>query len=101
MAADERPARLPRVATDKPTKIAIVGTGGRLGAALAREYGRDAEIIGFNRAQLDLADPELLRRTLELLAFDLMINCAAQTHVDRCETERAEAFAISRASLSV
>lgn len=32
---------------------------------------------------------------LDPLDFDLMINCAAQTNVDRCEREPAEAFALN------
>jgi dTDP-4-dehydrorhamnose reductase len=76
-------------------RIAIVGAGGRLGAMLARAYAADADVIGFNHAQLDLANAEQLRRTLEPLEFDALINCAAQTNVDRCETEPAEAFAIN------
>ena len=62
---------------------------------LARVYAADADVIGFNHAQLDLANAEQLRSTLEPLEFDVLINCAAQTNVDRCETERAEAFAIN------
>ena len=37
------------------TKIVILGTGGRLGAALAREF-KEFDITGFNREQLDLSD---------------------------------------------
>lgn len=72
-----------------------MGAGGRLGAALAREYVRDGEVIGFNRAQLDLGAPDQLRSTLEGLEFDALINAAAQTNVDRCETHQEEAFALN------
>ncbi len=75
--------------------IAIIGAGGRLGAALAREYGDESEVSGFNHAQLDLADPAALRSRLGALRFDLLINCAAQTNVDRCEREPEEAFALN------
>jgi dTDP-4-dehydrorhamnose reductase len=76
-------------------RIAIVGAGGRLGAMLARVYADDADVFGFNHAQLDLAEAKQLRSTLDPRKFDVLINCAAQTNVDRCETERAEAFAIN------
>ena len=46
-------------------RMVIVGSGGRLGAALVCEYARDDEVVGFNHAQLDLAAPERLRSTLE------------------------------------
>lgn len=76
-------------------RIVIVGAGGRLGAALAREYGRDFDVVGFNHAQLDLGAPEQMRETLGRLEFDALINTAAQTNVDRCETHQEEAFALN------
>jgi dTDP-4-dehydrorhamnose reductase len=76
-------------------RIVVVGAGGRLGAALVREYGRDFEVVGFNRAQLDLGAPEQLRSTLGPLDFAALINAGAQTNVDRCETHQEEAFALN------
>ena len=79
----------------KKNKIVVVGAGGRLGAALAREYGREFYVVGFNHAQLDLGSPKKLRSTLESFDFDVLINAAAQTNVDRCETNSQEAFALN------
>jgi dTDP-4-dehydrorhamnose reductase len=76
-------------------RIVVVGAGGRLGAALVREYAREFEVVGFNHAQLDLGTPEQLRSTLESLDFDALVNAAAQTNVDRCETHPEEAFALN------
>jgi dTDP-4-dehydrorhamnose reductase len=76
-------------------RVAVIGSAGRLGAALAREYAREHEVVGFNRGQLDLADPAQIRRALEAVEVDIVINTAAQTLVDRCETEPEEAFAIN------
>jgi dTDP-4-dehydrorhamnose reductase len=76
-------------------RLVVVGAGGRLGAALARQYADDFDVVGFNHAQLDLGKPEQLRETLGALEFDALINTAAQTNVDRCETEQAEAFALN------
>ena len=79
----------------KRNKIVIVGAGGRLGAALAREYAGEYDVTGFNHAQLDLGKPEQMRQRLGAIGFDALINTAAQTNVDRCETEREEAFALN------
>ena len=79
----------------RSSKIVVVGAGGRLGAALVREYAPAHEVVGFTRAQLDLADSAGMRASLEPLDFDILINTAAQTLVDRCETHREEAFAIN------
>lgn len=77
-------------------RIVIVGAGGRLGAALAREWGRGAdEIIGLNHAALDLADSAAIKRALQPLSFDALVNCAAVTNVDYCESRDIEAFRIN------
>jgi dTDP-4-dehydrorhamnose reductase len=76
-------------------RIVIVGAGGRLGGALQREYAREHEVIGFNHAQLDIGDPDQIHRSLGATDFELLINCAAQTNVDRCETHREEAFQLN------
>ena len=73
-------------------KIVIIGAGGRLGAALVREYASLGEVTGFNHAELDLADAEKLRGTIASQPFDLLINAAALTNVDYCEAHRAEAM---------
>ena len=77
-------------------KIVIVGSGGRLGAALQREWSAAGdEVIGFTHRTLDIADPAAAHAALESLQFDVLVNCAAQTNVDRCETHRDEAFAVN------
>ena len=77
-------------------KVAILGSGGRLGAALARTWRAEGnEIIGFNHASLDLANDGQLRAKLEPLDFDVLVNCAALTNVDYCETHEAEAMRIN------
>jgi dTDP-4-dehydrorhamnose reductase len=76
-------------------KIVIVGSGGRLGAALLRAYSNMLDAVGFGHSQLDLAKPDQIRAKLSPLGFDLLINTAAFTNVDRCETEVDQAFAIN------
>ena len=75
--------------------LVILGSGGRLGAALARGYAGEVRVIGFNRSQLDLASPGAIRCALGGLDFDALINCAALTNVDYCETHEAEALAVN------
>jgi dTDP-4-dehydrorhamnose reductase len=81
-------------------RIVVVGSGGRLGAALLREWRANGdEVLGFNRALLDLTDLPQIREVLEPLEFDALVNCAAQTNVDRCEREVEEAFRINSAAV--
>jgi len=76
-------------------KIAIIGEDGRLGAALAREYARDFEVTSYKRSQLDLAEFDQVRSVLSETEFELLINCAALTNVDYCESNREEAFLVN------
>ena len=81
--------------------IAIVGSGGRLGAALLREWRTGGEqVIGFNRELLDLGNLSCMREELEPLDFDVLVNCAAQTNVDRCEREPEEAQQINSGAVA-
>src|SRR5439155_1219547 len=76
-------------------KIVIVGAGGRLGAALMREYQDKFDVSGFNHAQLDLSNLDDLREKLNATNFDVLINAAAFTNVDLCETQRDRAFRVN------
>lgn len=76
-------------------KVLLVGSGGRLGAALARSLSGSFDIAPFDHRQLDLGDLDAVRRVAGELNFDVAINCAALTNVDQCETDRAKAFAIN------
>jgi dTDP-4-dehydrorhamnose reductase len=76
-------------------RIVILGADGRLGAALRRDYRENFDAVGLNRAQLDLAKSDQIRDRLSSFEFDVLINCAAMTNVDLCESKQAEAFAVN------
>jgi dTDP-4-dehydrorhamnose reductase len=76
-------------------KIAIIGANGRLGAALGREYARDFEVTSYDRRQLDLSQLDRVRSALATTKFELLINCAALTNVDYCESHGEEAFRVN------
>jgi len=82
-------------------RLVIIARAVRLGAALVREYSNQFNVVGFNHAELDLGAPEQIRPTLGGLEFDALINTAAQTNVDRCETHEEEAFALNGAAPGV
>ena len=63
----------------------------RLYASIRDKY----DIAGFNHAQLDLANLDDVRGKLGAMNFDVLINAAAFTNVDACETERDRAFLIN------
>jgi len=75
--------------------IVVIGTKGRLGAALAREYARDLELSGFDRNHVDLRNLDQVQSMFSEMEFDLLLNCAALTNVDYCESNPDEAFLVN------
>jgi dTDP-4-dehydrorhamnose reductase len=71
-------------------RIVILGAGGRLGAALARDYAADHDVIAWVRQTADLGDPDDVANMIRQAAPDIVINSAAMTNVDECEKERAK-----------
>jgi len=82
-------------------KIVILGAGGRLGAALVREYRGKFDVTGFDRAHLDVSDLNGIRGKLQDRSFDCLINASGFTKVDVCEAEPEVAFMINAEAPSV
>ena len=82
-------------------RLLIIGANGRLGAALARDYQRVFSVKAFARSQLDLGKLDQIRSVLSGTEFDLLINCAALTNVDYCESHQDEALLSQCASAAV
>ena len=72
-------------------KIVVLGSRGRLGAALVRKYSAEHEVVAMSRSELDLLDPEQIRSCLEPMEFDALVNAAGITNVDHCEAHPDEA----------
>lgn len=67
-------------------RIAISGTTGRVGRALADRLGASHEVIELPRARLNLADPACAE-VLADLDFDVFLNPAGLTGLEQCEDE--------------
>ena len=76
-------------------RIVILGAGGRLGAALARECAADHEVVAWGRKEADLTDADMVAAQVLSAKPDVIINCAAMTNVDECETERDKARVVN------
>ena len=87
----------------KIDSVVIVGAKGMLGAELVEvlsgsdwaQGAGDHRIYAGDIAELDITDRGSVRRYLKPLDPQLVINCAAYTDVDGCESHRAEAFAVN------
>jgi dTDP-4-dehydrorhamnose reductase len=81
-------------------KILVLGSNGRLGAALVRRWQTrpESEVLALTRAQIDLSDPDTVETALASYPFghgDVVVNCAAATDVDGCERDPEMAFRIN------
>ena len=80
-------------------RIAVVGAGGQLGSAMAQACGAGHEVTRFDRASLDITDPDAVAQALGRARPDAIVNCAGYNAVDAAETHpvdamQANAFAV-------
>lgn len=79
--------------TDARPRLLVTGAGGQLGRSLVAEATqRGLSVSGRTHATLDIVDERAVTRALEEVQPSVVVNCAAFTEVDACETqpERAE-----------
>lgn len=66
------------------TRVAVTGTTGRVGAALARYFASNHAVVELPRTRFDLADPDGMARVLEGLDCDIFLNPAGVTGLEAC-----------------
>jgi len=75
-------------------KVLVTGSGGQLGRELAENLPeRGHEVVALSRSELDITDFAAVERAVEAHSPDLVMNAAAYTNVDGCETETGTAYA--------
>ncbi len=79
------------------TKTAVItGAGGLLGRAMSEQLRQSNwRVVALNHAQLDITNEADVQRIIAGETPQAVINCAATTNVDRCETDREWAFAVN------
>ena len=78
--------------------ILLTGKNGQVGWELARALLPLGNVAAFDHAGLDLADAAAVRRKLDEVRPDAIVNAAAYTAVDRAESEPELASAINAAA---
>lgn len=68
-------------------RVAITGTTGRVGKAMAAWFSRDHEVIRLPRHHYDLDDSASLARVLDALDCDAFVNPAGLTSLEACEDD--------------
>lgn len=73
-------------------KIALTGAGGGLGRAFLEACPSHHEVAAFTHDELDIGDHHAVMQTIVPFAPELIVNAAAFTKVDACETEPERAY---------
>jgi len=77
-------------------RVLITGAAGLVGRAAVDHCDRSGDIVlPYVHKDLDIADREAVHETVLEAQPDIVINCAAWTNVDGCESDEQKAFAIN------
>ena len=77
-------------------KVAVLGANGQLGMDVARAF-TDAgdEVFPLCHRDLEVADQDSLGQRLSAIQPELVVNTTAMHHVERCELDAQQAFAVN------
>lgn len=79
----------------EPWRLALIGANGMLGRRLRVMAPANVAVAGFDLPELDITRPQQVRTAMLAFRPDLIVNCAAYTAVDRCESDEAAALAVN------
>lgn len=75
--------------------ILLTGRTGQVGSELLRLLPEIGEVVAPDRHELDLLNPDSIRRAVREIRPELIVNAAAFTAVDAAETQESDAHAIN------
>jgi dTDP-4-dehydrorhamnose reductase len=76
--------------------ILVTGAAGQLGVDMVQACSAGGHgVVGYDRSVLDLTDPAAASTVIPESGATVVINCAAYTAVDACETEVERAHAVN------
>lgn len=82
------------MSSSQPT-ILITGKNGQVGWELQRSLLPLGRVIAVDRKQLDLSDADSVRKLIQEIKPDVIVNAAAYTAVDKAEEERDLAYQVN------
>jgi dTDP-4-dehydrorhamnose reductase len=80
--------------------ILIVGARGMLGSDLMETINHTLQVIGVDIEECDITDQKATRDTLVRMKPSWVINAAAYTQVDQCETDSEKAYKVNAEGVS-
>ncbi len=75
--------------------ILITGAGGQLGQDCHKVIEKKHSVHARTSGQLDITNLDQVQREVQALQPDVLVNCAAYTAVDKCETEQEACWAVN------
>lgn len=76
-------------------RVAVVGAGGQLGAAVAHEFASAHDVTPFDKAALDITQSVAIDECVGRARPDVIVNCAAYNAVDAAEDHPVEALRVN------
>ena len=74
-------------------KVIVTGAGGLVGRATVSAFAaRGHSVIGLTHNTLDISDESAVRAKIDSASPEVVINCAAWTDVDGCESDKEHAL---------
>jgi len=78
------------------TKIALVGANGQLGSDLVTAFLENGDAVSrLAHSDIEISDAHSVTQVLDGIRPQVIVNTAAMHHVENCEREPAQAFAIN------
>lgn len=76
-------------------KILISGATGLLGSVCTRILKKNHDIVALSSHELDITNAADVEASIQQIRPDIVLNCAAFTNVDECESERERAWSVN------
>ena len=76
-------------------RLIVTGAGGMLGADVTRQFSSNFKVTALTRKELDITDKKAVRQVFKHYRPEIVINCAAFTRVDDCESMKETAFSVN------
>lgn len=82
-------------------KILLTGKNGQVGWELQRSLATFGEVVAVDAEEMNLADPDAIRRTVREVRPNIIINPAAYTAVDKAESDPELAMAVNGSAAGI
>jgi dTDP-4-dehydrorhamnose reductase len=76
-------------------KILLLGHKGMLGSDLLAQFKYRHEVIGMDKEEIDITRADECQKAIAETGPQIVVNAAAYTNVDGCETAKDECFAVN------